>query len=370
MHFSEDERTKFSLRHGDLLVCEGGEVGRTALWRGSFECYFQKALHRLRPLNSQATSEFMLHFMRFAADSGRLADFTSQSSIAHLTREKLAQVEVLLPPLAEQRKIAAILSSVDDAIEASQAVIDQLQVVKEAMMAELLTKGLPGRHKKFKNTEIGVVPEEWRVLPLSDLAAQIPNAIVDGPFGSNLKSAHYRTSGIPVIQSGFVTTGEWEPRAYVYVDQALFDSQRRSAVYPNDIVMAKIGANAGACARMPPEHSVGILAGNSIKITPGPNAGGQFLLHLMQHALATGRLNLLRSTTAQPAISLRSLKELLLVCPPKPEQDVIAGALDSTADRIRVEAGNLAGPLKVKSALMSVLLTGEVRVRVDKDAAA
>src|ERR1019366_1067645 len=62
------------------------------------------------------------------------------------------------------------LTSVDDAIESTQAVIDQLGVVKKAMMAELLRRGLPGRHARFKQTEIGEVPEEWEIIPLGDLA--------------------------------------------------------------------------------------------------------------------------------------------------------------------------------------------------------
>jgi type I restriction enzyme, S subunit len=70
--------------------------------------------------------------------------------------------DVDIPPLPEQRKIAAILFSVDDAIEATREVIDQLGVVKKAMMAELFTRGVPGRHTRFKQTEIGEVPEEWR----------------------------------------------------------------------------------------------------------------------------------------------------------------------------------------------------------------
>ena len=64
-----------------------------------------------------------------------------------------------LPPLPEQRKIAAILSSVDDAIEKTQSVIDQVQVVKRGLMQELLTRGLPGRHTRFNKTEMGEIPE-------------------------------------------------------------------------------------------------------------------------------------------------------------------------------------------------------------------
>ena len=75
----------------------------------------------------------------------------------------IPRVPILLPPLPEQRKIAAILSSVDEVIEKTEAVIEQLQVVKKAMMQELLTRGLPGRHTRFKQTEIGEIPEEWEV---------------------------------------------------------------------------------------------------------------------------------------------------------------------------------------------------------------
>ena len=76
-----------------------------------------------------------------------------------------------VPRLPEQRKIAAILSSVDDAIEKTQAVIDQVQVVKRGLMQELLTRGLPGRHTRFKQTEIGEIPEDWRVVRVGQIGA-------------------------------------------------------------------------------------------------------------------------------------------------------------------------------------------------------
>ena len=140
MHFDERERKKFRLRLGDLLVCEGGEIGRTALWTAEFECYYQKAIHRLRVRDSaKVEPRFILHFMRFASISGLFTDLKSQSSIAHLTKKKLALLPVSLPPLAEQRKIAAVLSAVDDFIKQSEATMRQSQITKRNLMSVLLT---------------------------------------------------------------------------------------------------------------------------------------------------------------------------------------------------------------------------------------
>ena len=140
MHFNERERKKFSLLPDDLLVCEGGEVGRTALWKGNIECYYQKAIHRLRVRDSsRVLPAFVLHFMRFAASNGLLTDLTSRSSIAHLTREKLIHLRVSLPSLPEQQKIAAILSAADNVIESTEAIVRQFQVIKRALMSVLLT---------------------------------------------------------------------------------------------------------------------------------------------------------------------------------------------------------------------------------------
>ena len=106
--------------------------------------------------------------------------------------------EVGVPRLPEQRKITAILSSVDDAIEKTQAVIDQVQVVKRGLMQELFTRGLPGRHTRFKQTETGEIPEDWDFLSLVDLA-EPGHGLQTGPFGSQLHASDYVAHGVPVI---------------------------------------------------------------------------------------------------------------------------------------------------------------------------
>jgi type I restriction enzyme S subunit len=98
-----------------------------------------------------------------------------------------------VPPLGEQRKIAVILSSMDNAIEDTQSVIDQLQVVKKALMAELLTRGLPGRHTRFKRTEIGDLPEIWEVVPLRTVADVAYGLTVNAQRRMSRETAPYLT---------------------------------------------------------------------------------------------------------------------------------------------------------------------------------
>src|SRR3989304_630645 len=122
--------------------------------------------------------------------------------------------------------------------------------------------------KGYKQTDIGVIPTEWEVEKLESVTPKNAKfGIVDGPFGSNLKTIHYRKSGIPIITSGYVTEGRFEAIEYLYVDQEKFNQEKRSTVRPGDIVMAKIGARCGASAILPESHQTGILSGNALKIT-------------------------------------------------------------------------------------------------------
>jgi type I restriction enzyme, S subunit len=213
--------------------------------------------------------------------------------------------------------------------------------------------------KGFKQTEIGMIPKDWEIKSIEELTPQNKkNGIVDGPFGSNLKTIHYRKSGIPIITSGYVTNGYFLANEYLYVDIDKFKQEKRSAVKGGDIVMAKIGERCGACAILPKNHPEGILSGNALKITIDESKYLSSLVwQILYNNYVTGKLEILRTTGAQPALSMANLKKFPIPLPPTlAEQTAIATALSDADAWINSLEKLIAKKRLVKQGAMQELL--------------
>lgn len=139
MAFSETERKKFTIQKNDLLMCEGGEIGRCAVWIGSdTDIYFQKAIHRLRPRDERVSSYFMYYFMQHISTKGDLPKLVGETSIAHLTREKLVSLSVPVPQRAVQDRIVEVLLAWDAAIEKTEQLIFLRKKQKEGLLSRLV----------------------------------------------------------------------------------------------------------------------------------------------------------------------------------------------------------------------------------------
>jgi type I restriction enzyme, S subunit len=156
---SRSDLERFRLEKGDLLVCEGGEVGRAAIWEAPLqECYYQKALHRLRPLHG-FNSQLMAAFLRRWSDCGLLSNYVTQTSIAHLPREKFLEVPMPVPPPPEQCAIATVLSDVDGLLSGLDRLIAKKRDLKQAAVQQLLAGQirLPGFHGEWELKRLGDV---------------------------------------------------------------------------------------------------------------------------------------------------------------------------------------------------------------------
>lgn len=124
MELEDDERERFGLQAGDLLLCEGGEIGRAAIWRGSTEYMaYQKALHRVRP-HPEVDSRFLLHQFALLAQTNAYDGIATGSTIRHLPQQQLRRVVVVVPPLGEQRRIVGILEDHLSRLDAADTYLD------------------------------------------------------------------------------------------------------------------------------------------------------------------------------------------------------------------------------------------------------
>jgi type I restriction enzyme S subunit len=144
MHFSEADRRRCELRTGDVLVCEGGEVGRSAVWNGEVQdCYFQKAIHRARP-RTNANGRFLMYCLRAAAKMNVFAVEGNQSTIVHLTGEQLSAHRFPWPPPDEQQGIVYRLDTDKADTEATRKkLMDQVDLLSERRQA-LITAAVTG----------------------------------------------------------------------------------------------------------------------------------------------------------------------------------------------------------------------------------
>jgi len=144
MRFTAEEAERFSICDNDILVCEGGEPGRAAIWRGGkTELKFQKAIHRVRPLGAVAP-EWVAYFLKFAADTRILDRYFTGSTIKHLPAQALARVDLPLPPTAEQRRIVARIEALQarsrKAMRALAAVPALIERYRRAVLDAILIK--------------------------------------------------------------------------------------------------------------------------------------------------------------------------------------------------------------------------------------
>ena len=248
MKFQEHEHDRYGLLPGDLIVCEGGEPGRCAIWRNEVpKMKIQKALHRIRPFN-ELNNTYLHYWFTWSGKIGLLEPFFTGTTIKHLTGKALANLQLPLPPLPEQKAIAHILGSLDDKIELNRRMNATLEGMAQALFkswfvdfdpvidnaikagnpipeglaerAEVRRKALADgtanrkAAKRFPaifqlSEEMGWIPEGWEVKPIAEQVRLI--------MGQSPSSEHYNKdgNGLPFHQ-GVTNYGERFPKHEQY----------------------------------------------------------------------------------------------------------------------------------------------------------
>ena len=260
-------------------------------------------------------------------------------------------IPILLPPLPEQRAIAAVLDVIDDAIERTEAVITATERLRDALLHELLTRGVPGWHSAWRDVPgLGTIPACWEVVRLGDVAE-----VERGKFAHRPRNEPQFYGGdIPFIQTGDVVRANGRIKQHT---QTLNDlGLSISRLFPAGTIIITIAANIGetAIADYPvafPDSLVGV--------TP-QGIDANFLEYYLR--TQKGRLNQFAPESAQKNVNLEDLRPLSTPLPPLPEQRAIASLLDRVEVTIERESSERHALQSLKASASDALLTGLVRV--------
>lgn len=185
MRFEDDEDERYGIKYGDLIICEGGEPGRCAIWKEELpNMKIQKALHRVR-VKEEMDYRYVYYWFLLAGKQGALKQYYTGATIMHMPEQKLKEVIIDKPPLDVQRKIANYLESFDHLIENNQKQIKLLEEAAQRLYKEwFVDLRFPG----YKDTLIlDGVPKGWSKQTLSDIA--------DVTMGQSPKSEFYNDKG-------------------------------------------------------------------------------------------------------------------------------------------------------------------------------
>ena len=350
MSIPEHELPAKLLRRGDLLVCEGGDIGRAAIWNGEVETMsFQNHLHRLRPIVGEAEPRFYVFFLQSAfTQLGIYEGAGNKTTIPNLSRSRLASLHVPQPPLSEQQAISTALGLVRDAIRAQDRIVTITQGLKRAAMQSLFTRGLRGEAQK--ETEIGPLPESWDVSTLGEMAQLERGRFMHRPRNE----PRFYGGATPFVQTGDVVRSGGRIREFVQTLNE--DGVAISRVFPAGTILITIAANIGFTGILQLESA---CPDSLVAITPDESINCEFLEYFLQ--MQREEMDRLAPKGTQKNINIQFLKPWKIVVPVYAEQREVVAILNAIDRKIDLHRRKRAVLGELFKALLYKLMKGEIR---------
>ncbi|MDB3961508.1 restriction endonuclease subunit S [bacterium] len=339
---------------GTVLLSFKLSIGRVA--RAGKPLYTNEAIAGLR--SEQLRHDFLYQGLQYW---DLLKGVDQAIKGATLNKSKLRDIEIYYPiRKSEQSKIAEVLSTVDQAIEQTEALIAKQQRIKTGLMHDLLTRGIDEHGNlrseethEFKDSPLGQIPVEWDVKPVKDHITFITDY--------RGKTPPYAKDGIPVISAENVGSGVIKSTTK-YVTRDTYQAwSTRGFPEPGDTVFTT-EAPAGEVATIPEDQTY-LLTRRVIALRPDETElRKKYLYWTMRQAQAAGYWNKLISGTTAPRLRKPEILDYTFPLPSPAEQDVICNVLESQWTSIKTLESQLIKLQSLKTGLMQDLLTGEVPV--------
>ena len=359
------KKSNVKLQHpGTVLLSFKLSIGRVAI--AAVPLFTNEAIAGLSPTG--LTRDFLFHGLQ-GWDLLRGADQAIKG--ATLNKQKLKNILFEYPESErEQAKIAEVLSTVDRAIEETEALIAKRQRIKTGLMQDLLTRGIDEHGNlrseqthEFKDSLLGRIPVEWEVRDLQSLLANVSSPMRSGPFGSALLKEELVESGVPLLGIDNVLPERFVPDFKRFVSPKKALQLHRYRVRPHDLIITIMGT-VGRCCVVPENIGEALSSKHVWTLSVNRDLYSPFLACLQINHSPWVHNHFARDEQGGIMASIRSetLRTTRLPTPPPEEMWQIEQVLRAAADDLR-QIENMMGKVALqKTGLMQDLLTGNRRV--------
>ena len=274
------------------------------------------------------------------------------STFREVSRDGVRTLPILLPPLSEQRAIAAVLDSIDEAIERADEVVAATENLRDALLHELLTRGLPGQHSEWKEVPgLGTIPASWKAMRLGD--------VVDINRDSWLPRDEEEIIHYLDLTAVFAPGSVADPREIVSAEAP---SRARRRVHLGDVLVSTVRPNLRGFARITGTRNNLIASTGFAVLSARQSTTSSYIYHHVMTPCFAAYLENATTGQAYPAVRPADVAAYKFGLPSLPEQRAIAAVLDSVdaaIERTREERCDLRS---LQASTADALLTGRVRV--------
>lgn len=311
--------------------------------------------------------EFARYYFRGMGFRKQMNYLAQGSTRYNLSKVALLKYKAILPTIPEQSKIAEILTTIDDAIEQTEKIIEKYKRIKQGLLQDLLTKGIDENGNirseathKFKDSPLGRIPVEWKVESISSILVNKEGAIKVGPFGSQLRKDELCENGYKVYgqENAFYKDFNIGKR---YINKSKFKQLKSCELLSGDFIISMMGT-IGRCAIVPNDIEKGIMDSHLIRLRI-KNYNLKLLIYLIEdYHLTKQQIKNMSVGGIMEGLNSKVIKQILIPVPPSKEQEMIVSLLDCCLNVINYEESILNKLKSIKQGLMQDLLSGKVRV--------
>ena len=359
MRFEDHESESFGLKYGDIVMCEGGEPGRCALWKDQIpDIKIQKALHRIRP-QASLNPEFLYYVFLQMGRTNAFAGLFTGATIKHLPREKLALVEVPVPPRNVQDAVARVLTTYDSLVENNRRRMALLEESARLLYREWFVRlRFPG-HEHSRITD--GVPTGWQTTDLS--AVCMPKiGIQTGPFGSQLHQSDYSEEGFPVVMPKDIIGSTISTESIARVPEAICHRLPRHILQEGDIVLARRG-DIGRKSLITSREAGWMCGTGCMRLRANTDVvDPRFLFATIGREDVMGVIASRAQGAIMPNLNLGILADIALVLPPKSLQQQFLEYVSPVHRQIEILQSQNEKLRTARDLLLPRLMNGEITV--------